>query len=439
MRGRGHTLVDAEGREHLDTRNNVPHVGHCNARVAAAVAAQVQLANTNTRYPHPLRVRLCERLLGTFSAPELRGGKVFLVNSGSEANDLALRLARAKTGRLETLVLEHAYHGHTCAVVGISPYKSKYFEAGSPKGGQPAHVRQLPAPDGFRGAHTGADSADRYAEYVERAAAEAAAAGGLCSFIVESGMSVAGVILPPAGWLARCFAAVRAAGGVCIADEVQTGFGRMGSHWWCFELQGATPDIVTMGKPFGNGMPLAAVVCTQEVAAAFAEGPEYFNTFGGNPTCCAAGLAVLDEIESRGLMAHAERVGRLLRARLRMLADGPGGGLVADVRGAPLFCGLELCGPDKAPATAATSWICSQLYGEHAILTSVDGPHDNGPSPPPLPPAPAFPSSDPAVLVIKPPMTFDEGAVERLCTALQVELARVPSAQELAGMGRTPT
>jgi 4-aminobutyrate aminotransferase-like enzyme len=339
--GRGATLIDESGRRFIDTRNNVAHVGHAHPAVAAAVADQVATLNTNTRYLHPSACQLARRLLDTMPPP-LRDGKIFFVNSGSEANDLALRLARARTKHRRCLVVEHAYHGHTCEAVGLSPYKFEHASFGGK--GQPDWVRQLPCPDVYRGAHRGPDAAEQYAGAVADACADASRAeGGVCAFFIESGMSVAGVLLPPQGYLRAAYEAVRAAGGVCVADEVQTGLGRFGDVWWGFEQQGVVPDIVTMGKPMGNGMPLAAVVCTREVSDAFALGPEYFNTFGGNPVSAAAGLAVLDAIEADGLRGNAHSVGGALRAQLRALAACPSGDgeLIGDVRGAGLFIGIE--------------------------------------------------------------------------------------------------
>eukprot|EP00041_Stephanoeca_diplocostata_P038628 m.1535620 g.1535620 ORF g.1535620 m.1535620 type:complete len:468 (+) comp25243_c0_seq79:355-1758(+) len=368
VRGDGQYLFDERGTRFLDTRNNVCHVGHCNTTVADAVAAQVYKLNTNARYLHPNHVELCTQLLATMPAPldAASGANVFIVNSGSEANDLALRLARAHTGRKQTIVIEHAYHGHTCELIGISPYKSKHGTASVPGSTQPDWVSQVRAPDTYRGPHNGPTAGDEYAQEVVALCQhfQESADGGVAAFFTESGMSVAGVIIPPDGYLQRCYAAVRAAGGVCVADEVQTGFGRFGKHFWAFQQSGVVPDIVTMGKPFGNGMPLAAVVCTAAIGKSFANGPEYFNTFGGNPVCCAAGLAVLSVVRDRRLQEHAATVGDYLVSKLRAVADTPtSGALIGDVRGAGLFVGIEFASDrsTKVPASAATSWVCSQL------------------------------------------------------------------------------
>lgn len=422
VEGRGATLVDEAGRVFMDTRNNVAHIGHCHPAVARAVASQVRVLNTNTRYLHPTVCDLAQKLLATFPPP-LCDGVVFFVNSGSEANDLALRLARAArpNRRGSVIVVEHAYHGHTLAAIDLSPYK---FEHPSFDGrGQADWVTTCPAPDTFRGPHRGSDAGVQYAQYVEEACEEAGKDGahGICAFFIESGMSVAGVILPPEGYLQRCYAAVRSAGGVCIADEVQTGLGRFGSSWWAFEHQHVVPDIVTVGKPFGNGMPLAAVVCTRPISDAFAAGPEYFNTFGGNPVCAAAGLAVMETIVSERLMAAAAETGDFLRSALDALATEAAGRLVGDVRGAGLFIGVEFVRDRSSlePATAETSLLCSRLKERHRILTSIDGPYHN-------------------VLVIKPPLCFSIGQARTLVGAIRLELQALSSA-DLASFTHTPT
>jgi len=416
VRGRACTLVDEAGRCFLDTRNNVAHVGHAHPAVADAVASQVAELNTNTRYLHPHVCELARRLLATMPAP-LCDGVVFFVNSGSEANDLALRLARScnREGSQRCIVIDHAYHGHTSAAIGLSPYKFEHKSFGGQ--GQPEWVTKCPAPDTYRGLHRGADAAEKYA----RPVVEACAGRGICAFFIESGMSVAGVILPPAGYLQRCYAAVRAAGGVCVADEVQTGLGRFGASWWGFEQQQVVPDIVTMGKPMGNGMPLAAVVATRAVSEAFASGPEYFNTFGGNPVCAAAGVAVFDVLASEQLKQRATETGEILRGALRALAATDVGKLIGDVRGAGLFIGVEFVRDRSTlePAAAETSFLCSRLKDVHRILTSIDGPFDN-------------------VLVIKPPMCFGPPESKQLVKALQCELDALRGV-DVAKITHTPT
>eukprot|EP00931_Biecheleriopsis_adriatica_P105615 TRINITY_DN80177_c0_g1_i1.p1 TRINITY_DN80177_c0_g1~~TRINITY_DN80177_c0_g1_i1.p1 ORF type:complete len:468 (-),score=104.06 TRINITY_DN80177_c0_g1_i1:32-1414(-) len=393
LRGKGSQLFDERGNAYLDTRNNVCHVGHAHPRVAAAVAEQVSELNTNTRYLHPNICLLAKRLTETF--PKGSGLEVcFFVNSGSEANDLAVRLAFARTASRDIVVVDHGYHGHTQQVIEISPYK---FDHKGGEGAKP-NIHKVPCPDTFRGPHQGVDAGEKYAAMVADAC-RAAPGGQVAAFFVESGMSVGGVILPPKGYLQAAYQAVRAAGGICVADEVQVGFGRFGDYFWAFEQQDVFPDVVTMGKPFGNGMPLAAVVTTQEVAKAFHNGLEYFNTFGGNPVCCAAGLAVLDILRDERLQEHAAVVGKYIRDRLQDMAKRHS--LIGDVRGRGLFIGIEFVRSRTTlePATNETSEICARMKDEHNILMSIDGPHDN-------------------VLVMKPPMCFSQGDTDTVLAAL---------------------
>ncbi|MDX1430435.1 MAG: aminotransferase class III-fold pyridoxal phosphate-dependent enzyme, partial [Rhodothermales bacterium] len=281
VRGYGQYLYDADGLEYLDCVNNVAHVGHCHPRVVSAAARQMAVLNTNTRYLHKNIVRFAERLAATLPDPL---SVCFFVNSGSEANDLALRLAKAHTGSSDVIVLGSAYHGNLSSLIDISPYKAER-EGGS---GLPAHVHRLEAPDVFRGRYRDARSSTDYAKDAARLVTEMQASGRRpAAFFAESALGCAGQIFFPEGYLSEVFGAVRSAGGVCVADEVQVGFGRVGSHFWAFEQQGVVPDIVTMGKPIGNGHPLGAVVTTPQIAASFDNGMEYFNTFGGNPVSCA--------------------------------------------------------------------------------------------------------------------------------------------------------
>jgi 4-aminobutyrate aminotransferase-like enzyme len=331
----------------------------------------------------------------------------FFVCSGSEANELALRMARTMTGRKAVVVLEGAYHGHTSSLVDISPYK---FD-GAGGSGRPAHVRVAPIPDGYRGPYRYGDPdiAERYAAGVAGALQEAELADQpAAAFFAESIPGCAGQIVPPDGYLALAHDHARHAGALCVADEVQVGFGRVGSHWWAFEAQGAVPDIVTLGKPIGNGHPIGAVVTTPEVAAAFDNGMEYFNTFGGNPVSCAVGLAVLDVIEEEGLRENALVVGEAFRDDLDGLRAAHR--LVGDVRGLGLFIGVELVrDPEtREPATAEATWVINEMK-ERGVLLSTDGPYEN-------------------VLKIKPPMVFTRADAERVTTELDSVLNVVESA-----------
>ena len=382
VRGWRQYLYDETGRAYLDVYNNVPLVGHSHPRVVQAIQRQVALLNTNTRYLHDNLARYAERLTERMPAP-LR--TCFILNSASEANELALRLARARTGRRDVIVLEHAYHGHTTTLVAISPYK---FDGPGGSGREP-WVHVAPIPDDYRGEFRREDvgRGHRYAAQVGTLLETASAEGHpIGAFIAETLPSVGGQVELPPGYLEDVYRRVRAAGGVCIADEVQVGFGRLGSHFWGFETQDVVPDIVVLGKPIGNGFPLAAVVTTPELAAAFDTGMEFFSTFGGNPVACAAGLAVLDVLESEGLVENARTVGAHLKDRLHGLAERHA--LIGDVRGRGLFLGVELV-RDRVtlePADQEATYIVNRLR-DLGVLCGTDGPHHN-------------------VLKIRPPLCF---------------------------------
>lgn len=455
--GRGTRLVTERGVSFLDTRNNVAHCGHCHPRVVAAVREQVaHLTTGNTRYVHPGVCELAMRLAATLPDPL---ETVFFCNSGSEANDLALRLARAYSKSNNTIVVDGAYHGHTLATLDVSPYKYEtsleYTLQGSssccsaPFQSPGRHIWKVPCPDVWRGRHRNAATAGAlYAAHVVEACeffmnhcdGADGSDGGVRAMIVEGGMSVAGVILPPPGYLRACVDVVHAAGGLYIADEVQTGFGRLGSCFWAFQYRHdddgqcngkkkdndddvVTPDIVTVGKPFGNGMPLAAVVTSRKVAAAFEDcNVEYFNTFAGNPVSAAAGLAVLNVIRDENLQQNARLVGTHLKTRFLALRETIE--WIGDVRGSGLFLGVELVESKttRVPATAVTSWLCSQLKETYQILTSIDGPHDN-------------------VLVIKPPLVFGIADADYFVDCVQNALVQdLPAVvKTLHELGRTPT
>jgi len=420
VRGEGQYLFDAEGRRFLDAVNNVPHVGHSNPKVVAAAARQLAVLDSNTRYLHPTLADYLGRLADLFPDP-LR--VFFIVNSGSEANELAIRLARAYTNSRGVVVVDGAYHGNTSSLVEISPYKFN----GPGGAGCPPHVRVARMPDVYRGMRVGAelagperapasrrasartgearrdpDATRRASAFFARSVAEAArdrqaSEHGLAAFFCESLLSCGGQIVLPAGYLRAAYNAVRAAGGICVADEVQVGFGRVGTHFWGFETQGVVPDVVTLGKPIGNGFPLGAVVTTPEVAAAFHNGMEYFNTFGGSPVACAVGLAVLDVMRDERLQERALRVGSLLRNGLETLRHFP---IVGDVRGLGLFLGIELV-RDRAtlePAAPQADYVVNRLR-DRGILVSTDGPLHN-------------------VIKIKPPMVFAESDADRLVSTL---------------------
>jgi len=402
VRGFLQHLYDDTGRVFLDAVNNVPHVGHGHPAVTAAVARQAAVLATNTRYLHDHLARYIERLTAKLPPPL---SVVYLVNSGSEANDLALRLARRFTGRESMIAVDGAYHGHLTSLIAISPYKFN----GRGGRGCPSGTYVVPMPDTYQGAFRADDpeAGPKYARSVAEAAARAEADGRpAAGFIAESILSCGGQIVLPPGFLREAYRSVRAAGGVCIADEVQVGFGRTGSAFWAFETQGVVPDIVTMGKPIGNGFPLAAVVTTREIAGAFADGMEYFNTYGGNPVACAAGLAVLDVLESEGLQEKARATGEHLLAGLRRLAGAHP--VIGDVRGLGLFLGFELV-LDRAARTRAplqAAYIAERMR-EEGVLVSTDGPFRN-------------------VIKIKPPLAFGPADADLFLNALERILSEDP-------------
>ena len=387
-RGYMHHLYDDLGQRYLDCVNNVPHVGHQHPRVVAAAQEQTAILNTNTRYLHETVLDYAEALTATLPAPL---SVCFFVNSGSEANELALRLAGAYSGGDDILVIDHAYHGHTSALIDISPYKFN-----GPGGrGQPDHVSIATMPDGYRGAFRGFDAraGAAYADSVAQAIESVGARGSrIAAFVAEGILGCGGQMPLPDEYLKRAYAKVRQAGGVCIADEVQTGFGRVGSHFWSFQLSGVVPDIVTLGKPIANGHPLGAVVTRPEIAAAFDNGMEYFNTYGGNPVSCAIGLEVLSIIADDALQANALCTGSYWKERLRETqAQFP---IIGHVRGAGLFLGIELI-RDRAslePADWEAAYIVERMKAR-GILLSTEGPLHN-------------------VLKLKPPMIFGREQVD---------------------------
>jgi 4-aminobutyrate aminotransferase-like enzyme len=382
LRGEGTWLVDHTGRSHLDCVNNVAHVGHAHPHVVEAIARQAALLNTNTRYLHPTLLEDAERLAATFPDPL---SVVYFTNSGSEANELALRIARTATGRRDVIAVDWGYHGNTNDLIEISAYK--FNRKGGT--GKPTHTHLAELPDPYRGRF--GDDGPAYAAGIAELPPSAA-------FIAESISGCGGQVVFPDGYLAAAYAHARAAGALCIADEVQVGFGRVGSAMWAFQLQGpassVVPDIVTLGKPIGNGHPLGAVVTTPALAAAFANGMEWFNTFGGNPVSCAAGMAVLDVIESESLQQRALQTGERLLEGFRTLAAEHD--CIGDVRGHGMYLGIDLVS-DRAsqqPATQLASDI-SNAMRDRGVLISTDGPADN-------------------VLKIKPPIVFGRSEADIL-------------------------
>ncbi len=369
VRGWMQYLFDESGRTYIDAYNNVPHVGHAHPRVTDAVAAQLGTLNTNTRYLHETVVTYAAELAAQFPAPlEV----CFFTTSGSEANELALRLARASTGERDVIVMDAAYHGHTTTLIDISPYK----HAGPGGQGAPEWVHTSPIPDAYRGTHRAHDAGPKFAAEVGAVIDDVRARGrGLCGYVAETCPSVGGQIIMPAGFLSDVYGLVRAAGGVCIADEVQTGFGRMGTHFWAFQAHDVVPDIVVLGKPIANGYPMGAVVTTRAIADRFDNGMEFFSTFGGSTAACAAALATLRVTISESLQAHALKVGAHLLMRLRQLQGAHD--LIGDIRGSGLFIGVELVRDrELTPAADEASAIVNRMH-ELGVLVGTDGPHHN--------------------------------------------------------------
>ncbi len=370
----------------MDTVNNVAHVGHENYNVVKEGQDQMALINTNSRYLHDNINALAKELIDTLP-PEL--SVLHFVNSGSEANELAIRMAKATTGQRDIIASEVGYHGNTNMCIDISSYK---FD-GKGGSGAPEHTHIFPLPDAFRGKYRGENTGKKYAQEVQKQIDIIHSKGrGVGAFILEPIISCGGQIELPNGFLAKAYKRVRAVGGLCISDEVQVGCGRMGKTFWGFQLHHVVPDIVTIGKPLGNGHPLAAVACTQAVANAFANGMEYFNTFGGNPVSCAIGTAVLKTVKKEKLQENALKVGTFLKTELNKLSNEfP---IIGDVRGQGLFLGIELVDTHMRPLAAKTDYLANRMK-DHGILMSTDGPDHN-------------------VLKIKPPIIFTKTNAEEL-------------------------
>jgi 4-aminobutyrate aminotransferase-like enzyme len=390
MRGEMQYLMDEFGQKYLDTVNNVAHAGHEHPKVVEAGQQQMSVLNTNTRYLNDEILDFAEELLATF--PE-ELSVIHFVNSGSEANELALRMAKAMTGEKDIIALEIGYHGNTQGCIDISSYK---FDG---KGGKgcPENTHIVPLPDAFRGIYQGENTGEKYAKHVEEAILKIQSKNrNVAAFIAESIVSCGGQIDLPEGYLKDAYRFVRKEGGICIADEVQVGFGRVGKAFWGFQLHGVVPDIVTMGKPIGNGHPMAAVVCTRAVADAFANGMEFFNTFGGNPVSCAIGRRVLQVIKEDKLQENALEVGEYLKKQLKSLKENYP--IIADVRGEGLFLGIELVDENKTPLPDQTNYLANRMK-DFKILMSIDGPQHN-------------------VLKIKPPMCFSKANADYMMEVL---------------------
>ena len=399
VRGEGVWLWDSDGRKYLDCYDNVPHVGHCNPRVVQAICDQAATLNTHTRYLHEGILNYVERLTATFEEPL---NTAVMTCTGSEANDIALRMAEAMTGKRGIIATDATYHGNTTLVSHLS--KSNMPEVGY---GMGAYFRHVEAPDSYR-----IDDPDgqHFAAKVQEAIDELEASGiGFSTLIVCPLFLNEGFPMQAEGWLKPAADAVRRAGGILICDEVQSGFGRSGSHFWAHQKQGVLPDIVVMGKPMGNGHPVAGVVTTDEIISRFRTSFRYFNTFGGNPVSCAAAMAVLEEIEVQQLQANAAKIGALAFDRLTELASKYE--VIGDVRQAGMVFGCEyvLDRDTKEPAVAYADRIINAMRHEGIILSKL-GRHKN-------------------TLKIRPPMPFNEYNLDQLITTLDKVMAdtQVPS------------
>jgi 4-aminobutyrate aminotransferase-like enzyme len=391
VRAEGVYMYGADGRRYLDVYNNVPSVGHCHPRVVAAIARQVATLNIHSRYLNDEVDAYAERLLATLPRPI---SQVVLTCTGSEANDLALRIAGTATGGKGVVVTTAAYHGNTAAVTAVSP-------SSSPGKPLPSHVRAVPAPDGYR-APTG-DLAGRFAAAIEEAVDDLKRSGiRFSAFLADSIFSSDGVFADPAGFLKPAVEMVRRRGGLFIADEVQPGFGRTGAGIWGFQRHGVDPDIVTMGKPMGNGFPMGGVATRPDLLDRFTAEIKYFNTFGGSPVAAAAGLAVLDVIRDEKLMENAAATGAYLIEGLRALGNRHPA--IGDVRGAGLFIGLELV-HDRARKTPAPTIATAAINGlrDHGVLIGAAGLHGS-------------------TLKIRPPLSFTRENADEMINAFAAVL-----------------
>ena len=399
VRGEGVWLWDAEGRRYLDCYNNVAHVGHCNPRVVEALCRQAATINTHTRYLHDGILDYVERLTATFEDPLKTA---ILTCTGSEANDIALRMAEAVTGKRGIVATDATYHGNTALVSHLS--RSNVPEVGFGLGGL---IRHVEAPDSYRIADP---DGQRFAAAVEAAVADLERSGvGFAALIVCPLFLNEGFPAQREGWLQPAAEVARRAGGLLICDEVQSGFGRSGSHFWAHQRQGVVPDVVTLGKPMGNGHPVAGVITSDEVMSRFRTAFRYFNTFGGNPVSCAVAMAVLEEVQAQGLQENARRIGALAAARLRGLADRHP--VIGDVRESGMVFGAEfvLDRATKAPASAYADRVVNAMR-DRGVLLSKLGRHRN-------------------TLKIRPPMPFGEEHLDILIGALDSVLSEMDPAE----------
>ncbi|MEO9482765.1 MAG: aminotransferase class III-fold pyridoxal phosphate-dependent enzyme [Ekhidna sp.] len=390
-------MYDGYGNAFLDSYNNIPHVGHCHPQVVEAGQRQIATLNTNTRYLYDQLAEYAEQLLSKFPSPL---NKVFFVNSGSAASDLAMRLARTHTQKDQVMVMEHGYHGNTQTSIDISDYKFS-----NPKGqGQKEHVIKTPLPNAYNGKYRGEHAGSAYGKDAVDQIAHAE--DTIAAFVSEPIVGCGGQVPLAAGYLKEVYPAIRKQGGVCISDEVQTGFGRLGDYFWGFEAHNVVPDIVILGKPIANGHPMGAVVCTEEVAASFGHGVEFFSSFGGNPVSCEIAKSVLHVIEEESLQQHAKSVGDFYISELRSLQKKfP---CIGDVRGSGLFIGVEIVKPGSFETDQKIAHQLKNELRRNFILISTDGPDDS-------------------VLKMKPPLCFNKENVKEVIDKLESILEKQKS------------
>lgn len=404
--GKGAYMFDERGNRYLDGVNNVAHVGHCQEYVVKAGTVQMSQLATNNRFLHHELTQFCEKIADLMPS---NLSVVFFTNSGSEANDLALRLARARTNGKGIIAMDYAYHGHLISLMKISPYKYKSAAAVTSYCPNDS-IRIVPSPDVYNGQYNSNHMSKRlagklYAGEVRKAIQDLKRQGTrVAGFIAESYQSCGGQIFPPKPYYKKVYQYLKDVGGVTIADEVQTGYARMGSHFCAFQKEQVRPQIVTLAKAIGNGHPVGIVITTEEIAESFAAtGVSYFNTYGGNPVSCAILNAVLNAIEKEKLQQNALITGRFLLKRLKKLKQKFK--IIGDVRGAGLFIGIELVKDrsTREPAGGVANWMSFYMKSVHRVLVSVDGPNEN-------------------VLKLKPPLVFSIEEAEAFLSAFQSTL-----------------
>jgi 4-aminobutyrate aminotransferase-like enzyme len=396
LRGWKTHLFDEWGRPYLDAYNNVPHVGHSHPRIRNAALEQLKKLNSNTRYLHPKQSDLAESILSKL--PETF--KVcYFVNSGSEANELALRLAREHTKAKGMITMDHGYFGNTTGAIDISAYKFN-----KPGGvGQPDWLELVEIPDDYRGTYKKEDPnrGKKFASQINQAIAKLKSKNqNLCGFIAETFPSVGGQIITPPGYLAEVYRQIRDSGGVCIADEVQTGLGRLGNHYFGFEYQKVCPDIVVLGKPIGNGYPIGVVATTKQIANNFDNGIEFFSTFGGSTLSCAIANEVIEIVEDESLQSNARKMGEKLKTGLKNLQNKYNS--IGDVRGMGLFVGIELIDENGKENTRLCTFVKNRMR-DFRILIGSEGPMDN-------------------VIKIRPPLSIELEGINMIIDTLDVIL-----------------